>query len=106
VICFVALLRYRVPRLRLKAKASPISLERALKIARRVQYTSRFPLTTRCASLAWRPYLRRLRLTKASVVTNCRTDCRGDQSSVTEVAGGGSPGMRDCKTIGCDAVLS
>lgn len=38
LICFLALLLYRVLRLRLKAKASPISPERALEIARRIQY--------------------------------------------------------------------
>jgi hypothetical protein len=38
LICFLALLLYRVLRLRLKAKASPLSPERALEIARRIQY--------------------------------------------------------------------
>jgi len=38
LICFLALRLYRVLRLRLKAKASPISPERALEIARRIQY--------------------------------------------------------------------
>jgi transposase len=38
LICFLALLLYRVLRLRLKAKASPFSPERALEIARRIQY--------------------------------------------------------------------
>ena len=38
LICFLALLLYRVLRLRLKAKASSLSPERALEIARRIQY--------------------------------------------------------------------
>ena len=38
LICFLALLLYRVLRLRLKAKASPLAPERALEIARRIQY--------------------------------------------------------------------
>lgn len=38
LICFLALLLYRVLRLRLKARGSPISPERALEIARRIQY--------------------------------------------------------------------
>jgi len=38
LICFLALLLYRVLRLRLKAKASALSPERALEIARRIQY--------------------------------------------------------------------
>lgn len=38
LICFLALLLYRVLRLRLKAKASPLSPEHALEIARRIQY--------------------------------------------------------------------
>jgi hypothetical protein len=38
LICFLALLLYRVLRLRLKARGSPTSPERALEIARRIQY--------------------------------------------------------------------
>jgi hypothetical protein len=38
LICFLALVLYRVLRMRLKAKRSPHSPERALEIARRIQY--------------------------------------------------------------------
>ena len=38
LICFLALVLYRVLRMRLKAKGSPHSPERALEIARRIQY--------------------------------------------------------------------
>ena len=38
LICFLALLLYRVLRLRLKARGSPTSPERGLEIARRIQY--------------------------------------------------------------------
>ncbi len=38
LICLLALLLYRVLRLRLKARGSPIPPERALEIARRIQY--------------------------------------------------------------------
>lgn len=50
LICFLALLLYRVLRLRLKAKDSPISPERALGIARRIQYHQVTPHQRQTAS--------------------------------------------------------
>ena len=38
MICFLALILYRVLRLRLKDRGSPYSPERALEIARRIQH--------------------------------------------------------------------
>ena len=38
MICFLALILYRVLRLRLKDRGSPYSPERALEVARRIQH--------------------------------------------------------------------